>query len=76
VADKTAKVDGQPDGPYYVDTNCISCEACVQTAPDFFVMEDDSGLAIVVKQPQNDDEKAECEEALEACPVEAIGNDG
>lgn len=39
-------------------------------------MNDDDSNAFVYKQPENDEEKAACEEALEACPVNAIGNDG
>ncbi len=76
MADKNNKLEGQPPGPYYVDSDCISCEACVETAPDFFVMDEESDLAKVIKQPQTDDEKALCEEAIEACPSDAIGNDG
>jgi ferredoxin len=30
----------------------------------------------VTKQPTNEEELAQCTEALEGCPVEAIGNDG
>ena len=37
---------------------------------------EDDGFSFVVKQPENDDEEAQCEEALESCPVEAIGDDG
>jgi ferredoxin len=30
----------------------------------------------VYKQPENPDEEALCKEAMEGCPVEAIGSDG
>ena len=30
----------------------------------------------VYKQPETPDEEAQCREALEQCPVEAIGDDG
>jgi ferredoxin len=30
----------------------------------------------VYKQPENDSESALCKEAMEGCPVEAIGNNG
>lgn len=39
-------------------------------------MNDDDSNAFVYKQPENDEEKQASEEALEACPVDAIGNDG
>ena len=48
----------------------------MDTAPENFKMNSDDSYAFVYKQPENDEEKAVCEEALENCPVEAIGNDG
>jgi len=30
----------------------------------------------VSKQPENDEELQQCQEAKEGCPVEAIGDDG
>jgi ferredoxin len=48
----------------------------VDTSPENFKMNDDDSNAFVYKQPETDEEKAACEEALEACPVNAIGNDG
>jgi ferredoxin len=30
----------------------------------------------VSKQPENETERIACQEALEACPVDAIGNQG
>lgn len=76
MADKTAKWDENAPGKFYVDDQCIACDACVMEAPDFFVMNDDDGHAYVIKQPTNQVEIDLCQEALEACPVEAIGNDG
>ena len=37
---------------------------------------DENSYSFVYKQPQTDEEKALCEEAMGCCPVEAIGNDG
>ena len=31
---------------------------------------------MTMKEPDNDEELSACEEALEGCPVEAIGDDG
>jgi len=39
-------------------------------------MNDDDGHAFVMKQPSSDEDIEECINALEACPVEAIGSDG
>ena len=48
----------------------------MDTAPENFKMSEDGSNAFVYKQPENDEEKAACQEASENCPVDAIGNDG
>lgn len=76
MADKSAKWDLNVKGVYYVDDQCIACDACIMEAEDFFEMNDDDGHAYVKKQPSTEEEKETCKSALEACPVEAIGSDG
>lgn len=76
MADKDSKYPDNVPGQYYVDEECIDCNACNQTAPDFFTSPEEGGYSYVFKQPTNEEEIAICEEALEGCPVEAIGNDG
>ncbi len=63
-------------GKYYVDNQCIDCDLCRETAPYNFTRSDDEGYSYVYKQPENDEEMAQCREAIEGCPVEAIGDDG
>jgi ferredoxin len=63
-------------GKFYVDSQCIDCDLCRETAPDNFQRSDEEGYSYVYKQPENEDETALCMEALEGCPVEAIGDDG
>lgn len=76
MANKDDRQADNIDGKYFVDTECIDCDVCRQTAPDYFKANEDDGYSYVFKQPETDEGMAECEEALEACPVEAIGNDG
>jgi ferredoxin len=76
MADKDARNPENVDGKYYVDENCIDCDVCRQTAPDNFGHQEDEGYAYVMKQPESEDEEELCKEALESCPVEAIGDDG
>jgi ferredoxin len=76
MADKNAKFKQNAEGRYYVDDSCIACDACCVEAPNFFAMNDDEGHAYVTKQPQTPHEIEEAENALAACPVEAIGNNG
>lgn len=61
---------------FYVDRECILCSVCSDAAPDNFKLSDDESHDIVYKQPENEDEMEQCYEALECCPVEAIGDDG
>jgi len=76
MANKADKWPQNTPGKFYVDQQCIDCDLCRETAPGFFTRHDEGGYSYVVKQPTNEDEAAQCMEALEGCPVEAIGNDG
>ena len=61
---------------FYVDDQCIDCDLCRETAPANFTRNDDGGHSYVYKQPLTDEEATLCKEAMEGCPVEAIGADG
>lgn len=76
MADPNKKFKDNITGKYYVDDQCIACDACVIEAAKFFCMNDIEGHAYVQKQPTSPEEIAECENALAGCPVEAIGNNG
>ncbi len=60
-------------GPFFVDDNCIGCDACIIEASPFFCMDDESAQAFMQKQPIKDEDFDRCDEALACCPVEAIG---
>lgn len=76
MADKTQKYADNAEGAFYVDNTCIDCDACRQIAPDNFARNEEGGYSFVCKQPENEQEAEQCVEALEGCPVEAIGQDG
>jgi len=63
-------------GKFYVDSQCIDCDVCRDTSPGNFTRYDDNGYSYVHKQPETPEEAALCVEARDACPVEAIGDDG
>jgi ferredoxin len=63
-------------GAYYVDSTCIDCAQCQDSAPALFGRNADACLAYVKKQPSTTEEIASAEEALGLCPNQAIGNDG
>jgi ferredoxin len=76
MADVANKYPENAPGKYYVDNQCIDCDLCRETAPDNFRRDEDGGHSLVCKQPTSPDEETHCKEAKEACPVEAIGDNG
>ena len=76
MADPTDRYEDNVPGKWYVDRMCILCSVCSEAAPNNFREADSGDHDIVYKQPENSDEELQCEEAMAACPVEAIGNDG
>ncbi len=76
MAELIDRVPQNTPGHYYVDVQCIDCDVCRDTAPENFTRDDNNGYSYVYQQPRNPDEVTLCEEALLACPVEAIGSDG
>lgn len=61
---------------FYVDRECILCSVCSDAAPKNFKQSEDEDHDICYKQPENEDELDACYDAMEGCPVEAIGHDG
>lgn len=76
MADSRDRYKQNVKGKFYVDTQCIDCDLCRQIAPDTFSRHEDGGHSFVYKQPISQEDKEKAEEALEHCPVDAIGNDG
>ena len=68
MADKNAKVKENVTGSFYVDDQCIACDACIVEAPSFFKMNEEEGKSEVVNQENSDCTK----NAAESCPVQAI----
>jgi ferredoxin len=76
MADKEDRNQENVVGKFYVDSSCIDCDLCRETAPQNFTRSDDEGYSFVYKQPTTPEEEEQCREAMEGCPVEAIGDDG
>ena len=76
MADLRDKLRDNVQGKFYVDRECIDCDVCRDTSPDNFARNDENGYSYVKKQPETAAELDLCIEALNACPVEAIGDDG
>jgi ferredoxin len=76
MADPDDKLEDNVPGQWYVDSSCIDCDVCRTTAPNNFAANEDEGYSYVCKQPENDEEVEQMQEAAESCPVESIGDDG
>jgi len=76
MADRKDRVAETVPGKYYVDAQCIDCDVCRVTAPLNFQRSEDKGYSYVFRQPESAEENAQCQEAMDSCPVEAIGSDG
>jgi ferredoxin len=75
MAEVINKYPQNASGRFYVDDQCIDCDLCRETAPANFARNDDGGHSYVYKQPESPEEEAQCKEAMDGCPVEAIGDD-
>jgi ferredoxin len=76
MARREDRVVENPGGRYYVDTQCIDCDVCRVTAPGNFERQEEKGYSFVRRQPETSEEEVQCQEAMDCCPVEAIGSDG
>ncbi len=64
-------VDGAP--VFFVERACIFCSICTDIAPACFTADEEAGFVHVARQPGNDRDLEACYQAMENCPVEAIG---
>ena len=76
MASKNDKNKDNIEGVFYVDSQCIACDVCVAEAPKNFSMNDIQGHAFVKLQPKSENDLKNCSNAMDLCPVNAIGNDG
>ncbi len=76
MADITHKYKDNVNGRYFVDDECIDCDACREAAPNNFKRNEVEGYSFVYKQPEGQQEEDDCKDAMDGCPVEAIGDFG
>jgi len=76
MAENTDRLPQNIPGRYYVDSTCVDCDLCRNTAPNFFRRDEETGFSFVYHQPGTLEEIALAEEAKQGCPTESIGNDG
>jgi len=76
MGNKAQRYAENPTGKFYVDDQCIDCDLCRQIAPNNFMRNAEKGYSYVSKQPVTPEEEKKCVDAMQGCPVEAIGEDG
>ena len=76
MANRNDKNAGNAPGPFYVDTSCIDCDLCRETAPQIFRRNQEIGISIAYHQPATAEQLQAATEAMTGCPTESIGNDG
>ena len=72
MADSSLAHPDNAQGEFFIDTTCIDCPICRQTAPAIFG--DGPGQALVIRQPAGSDERLRTLMALVSCPVGSIGS--
>ncbi len=75
MADAESKWPDNAPGKFYVDDQCLGCDACRTVAPEIFARHK-KGYAYVARQPETDAEVRLCYQAIAGCCTEAIGTDG
>jgi ferredoxin len=76
MAEQSDRLKQNVPGAFYVDSSCVDCDLCRNTASDFFRRDEETGFSFVYRQPVTPAEIELAEEAKQGCPTESIGNDG
>ena len=63
-------------GPFYVTHDCDGCGICVEIAPLNFAFSPDHDYCALYAQPIGDCEVELVRQAMAACPLHAVANDG
>lgn len=71
-----SRIKGNVPGRFYVNKLCIGCTLCHETAPGHFRTNDEERYDFVFRQPETLEEETLCMKAREACPIDAIQDDG
>ena len=75
MADRNFKFSDNAPGRFFVDQECIYCGLCSQIASDYFSHSAEMDHDICYNQPITEEGISLCIEAMESCPVEAIGDE-
>lgn len=73
MADIKLRLAENVPGQFFITCECIDCDMCRETAPAVFKRNDDIAFSFVYHQPDTEAERQQAEDALNGCPVDAIG---
>ena len=76
MSDLSERYEDNVPGKFYTNKNCVLCNECFDIAPAHFKMADAGDHIIVHAQPTTAEGDALCQEAMDGCPMDAVGNDG
>lgn len=76
MANRNDKAQKNVPGRFYVDKSCVCCGQCHEMAPKIFSEDTSNGGMYVAQQPTSETDIQLCQDAIQICPVEAIGDDG
>lgn len=75
MADRNDKWEDNAPGRFYVDRHCLFCCECQFVAKNNFRDSEDGTHSYVYKQPETHEEEQACMNAMDHCPLNAIGCD-
>ena len=76
MANRNERLTQNVTGTFYVDSSCVDCDMCRNSAPQFFKRDEESQFSFVYHQPSTPEDITNAREAMQGCPSESIGDDG
>ncbi|MBI9049012.1 MAG: ferredoxin [Anaerolineaceae bacterium] len=55
-----------------ITSDCVTCGLCADIAPEIFRMDEELDIAVVIREPETDQETMQVQESADSCPSEAI----
>ena len=74
MANQDQKHENNVPGRFFVDKECTVCTTCFEMAPNNFSMSEAGDHYFVSKQPESEAELKSCLNAVEQCPMGAVGD--
>lgn len=73
MAQENERWEDNVEGTHYIDKSCSMCNLCTEVAQDNIKESPVGDHCIVFKQPENEEETTNMQDAIDQCPCESIG---